>query len=276
MEKRLHVTVSHSSFLCIPYWQFLTRKQFVLVPRNCSDAGCRCLCAAAAWCLSKCGCSSWTVISQPSTVSKKKKEEKKSIHMGKADTLQTCTRNWLFYLCEVSSANWVTGVSRVSEFGSLVVLLLCSYGPLGSSCFGARLKQKPCVSSRSGTKHWKSPRSCRGRGGGGTALIWGNLVCCLFLFFFKNSTISFCGFPPYYLTPMFYFPSNRILQNNLYTSISSPVPGQRWPFCECDPRFTLICFSLARLNRQVFFTSLMCTQLQVNSNLKQVLMPNEV
>lgn len=73
--------------------------------------------------------------------------------MGKADTLQTCTRNWLFYLCEVSSANWVTGVSRVSEFGSLVVLLLCSYGPLGSSCFGARLKQKPCVSSRSGTKH---------------------------------------------------------------------------------------------------------------------------
>lgn len=195
MEKRLHVTVSHSSFLCIPYWQFLTRKQFVLVPRNCSDAGCRCLCAAAAWCLSKCGCSSWTVISQPSTVSKKKKEEKKSIHMGKADTLQTCTRNWLFYLCEVSSANWVTGVSRVSEFGSLVVLLLCSYGPLGSSCFGARLKQKPCVSSRSGTKHWKSPRSCRGRGGGGTALIWGNLVCCLFLFFLKTQLFHFVVFP---------------------------------------------------------------------------------
>lgn len=41
VEKRLHVTVSDSSFLCIPYWQFLTRKQFVLVPRNCSDAGCR-------------------------------------------------------------------------------------------------------------------------------------------------------------------------------------------------------------------------------------------
>lgn len=111
-----------------------------------------CLCAAAAWYLSKCGCSSWTVISQPSTVSKKK-SKKNPIHMGKADTLQTCTRNWLFYLCEVSSANWVTGVSRVTEFGSLVVLLLCSYGPLGSSCFGARLKQKPCVSSRSGTKH---------------------------------------------------------------------------------------------------------------------------
>ncbi len=117
----------------------------------------------ACFSLHACFCGSSILFEKVSLNSKKRHAD------GETGTLQTCSGNQLFclyssFLCWLAcSSQWCNSTRALVVLLMLLCSSLGSDGPLGSSCFCARLRQKPCVSSSSKQQR-KPSRSCGGSG----------------------------------------------------------------------------------------------------------------